>query len=177
MKFITIAEKEANQFLSKNIYDVYINDVEFNKLNSKDANMNKLRHEATNYDFEIERITKLAQKVGYRSSTLNKIAKKVQNKFNNKLTKAIHKANKVVVEAKNAEIAELKAELTARKSNVIQFPVKTKTVSDWTVEYVKSGMTVDKAELLAASKVENAKLRAKGAAAKAARKARLMKAV
>lgn len=118
---------------------------------SSKSGLNAYRHEATNYDTVWRKAYKL-------------VAAKDVSTVIHKLQNAVNEAIVVFVE-----------KVCRESSNIIRFPSKTQDA--WTVQYVKSGMTVDKAELLAASKVENAKLRAKGAAAKAARKARLLKVV
>ena len=138
--------------VDQTIADLNIDTEKLEKLINTSAGLNSYRHEATNYD-------------ELWGTFYNK------NLSNNLINKAIRMFKNAV----NELIVKLVEKVCRRTSNVIKFP--TKTQSDWTVQYVKSGMTVDKAELLAASKVENAKLRAKGAAAKAARKARLLKVV
>ena len=145
--------------LTKSI--VFSEDIE--KMIANDVNLNTLRHEATNYD-------KVWRKAYTFDTDANWVIRTLKNNVNSSLFVKVQ-------DHKNAQIAELKTIISSKESNVIPFPVKVKTAADWTVEYQETGVSFENAKKLAESKVANAQLRAKGAAAKAARKARRLEAV
>ena len=133
-----------NRHVAKAMAKLVINQEVLETLVKNDAGLNSYRHEATNYDV---------------------IWKSVRIQNETKRNTVVH----IIQNKVNEQIVKLVQEICKSMSN----PVSVKTKSDWIVEYQEFGTSFETAKKLAESKVANAELRAKGAAAKAARKARL----
>ena len=109
----------AWNFLNTYGLNIELDQAKVAQMTEQGNHINNIRHTASNYDVEIERLSGLAFSKKLTDNARNKVCEILKNQFNEKISSISNKviaAKNEVIDAQAAEIAQLRALLAAQQA-------------------------------------------------------------